>query len=98
MPAAISSPGPAITGASPRAPRKGSVTRLPGTRKTGQRGGQSVGTRARGRKACSNGMAVVADSALVALPDDQILAHAATTARAVVTASTKDFMPLDTGW
>ncbi len=40
-------------------------------------------------------LAVVADSALVALPDDQILAHAASTGRALVTANIKDFMPLD---
>lgn len=43
-------------------------------------------------------LAVVADPALVSLPDDQILAHAAATGRAVVTASIKDFMPLDTGY
>ncbi len=40
-------------------------------------------------------LAVVADPALVALPDDQILAHAASTRRALVTANIKDFMPLD---
>ena len=40
-------------------------------------------------------LAVVADPALVSLPDDQILAHAAATGRAVVTANIKDFMPLD---
>lgn len=43
-------------------------------------------------------LAVVADPALVSLPDDQILAHAAATGRAVVTANIKDFMPLDTGY
>lgn len=43
-------------------------------------------------------LAVVADLALVSLPDDQILAHAAATGRAVVTANIKDFMPLDTGY
>jgi hypothetical protein len=41
-------------------------------------------------------LAVVADPALVALPDDQILADAASTGRALVTANIKDFMPLDT--
>ena len=39
--------------------------------------------------------AVVADPALVALPDEQILAHAASTGRAFVTANIKDFVPLD---
>jgi Domain of unknown function (DUF5615) len=40
-------------------------------------------------------LAVVADPALVALPDDQILAHAASRGRALVTANIKDFVPLD---
>src|SRR5260370_42541628 len=40
-------------------------------------------------------LAVVADPSLVALPDDQILARAAATGRALVTANIKDFMPLD---
>ena len=40
-------------------------------------------------------LAVVADSALLALPDDQILAHATAMGRALVTANIKDFMPLD---
>ena len=40
-------------------------------------------------------IAVVADPALVSLPDDQILGHAAATARALVTANIKDFMPVD---
>jgi hypothetical protein len=40
-------------------------------------------------------LAVVADPALVALPDEQILAHAASTGRALVTANIKDFVPLD---
>jgi hypothetical protein len=40
-------------------------------------------------------MAVVADPALTALPDDQVLAQAATAGRALVTANIKDFMPLD---
>jgi len=40
-------------------------------------------------------IAVVADPALVSLPDDQILAHAASARRALVTANIKDFMPLD---
>jgi len=39
--------------------------------------------------------AVVADPALLALPDDQVLAHATATGRALVTANIKDFMPLD---
>ena len=34
--------------------------------------------------------------ALVALPDEQILAHAARAGRALVTANIKDFIPLDT--
>jgi predicted nuclease of predicted toxin-antitoxin system len=38
---------------------------------------------------------VVAQSALVGLPDDQILAYATTEGRAMVTANIKDFMPLD---
>jgi Domain of unknown function (DUF5615) len=40
-------------------------------------------------------LAVVADSALAGLPDDQILAHAAAQGRALVTANIKDFMPLN---
>jgi hypothetical protein len=40
-------------------------------------------------------LAVVADPALVSLPDDQILAQAASAGRALVTANIKDFMPLD---
>jgi hypothetical protein len=40
-------------------------------------------------------ISVVADPALVGLPDDQVLAHAATEGRALVTASIKDFVPLD---
>ena len=47
--------------------------------------------RAKGRDVIS----VVADPALVALPDDQVLAHAATEGRALVTANIKDFVPLD---
>lgn len=38
---------------------------------------------------------VVADTNLLALPDDQILARAAEMSRALVTANVKDFMPLD---
>lgn len=38
---------------------------------------------------------VVANAALVALPDDQILAYAAGEGRALVTANIKDFIPLD---
>ena len=40
-------------------------------------------------------LAVVADPALVALPDDQVLARAAAAGRVLVTANIKDFMPLD---
>src|SRR2546428_13716999 len=43
-------------------------------------------------------LAVAADSALVSLPDEQILAHAAATGRALVTANIKDFVPLDAGY
>src|SRR5215813_745369 len=39
--------------------------------------------------------AVVTDPALLALPDDQILAHATATGRALVTVNIKDFMPID---
>ena len=42
-----------------------------------------------------NVQAVVADPSLASLPDDQILARAAATGRALVTANIKDFMPLD---
>ncbi len=38
-------------------------------------------------------LAVVADPALVALPDQQIVARAATAGRALVTANIKDFAP-----
>jgi hypothetical protein len=37
----------------------------------------------------------VADPALAALPDEQILARAASTGRALVTANIKDLVPLD---
>jgi hypothetical protein len=40
-------------------------------------------------------LAVVADPALVARPDGQILAYAASTGRALATANIKDFIPLD---
>src|SRR5580658_7789037 len=40
-------------------------------------------------------ISVVADPALVGLPDDQVLADAATGGRALVTANIKDFVPLD---
>jgi len=40
-------------------------------------------------------LAVAADPALVSLPDEQILAHAAATGRALVTANIKDFVPLN---
>jgi hypothetical protein len=43
-------------------------------------------------------VAVVADPALVGLPDEQILAHATATGRALVTANIKDFMPLEAGY
>lgn len=42
-----------------------------------------------------NVLAVVADPSLIGLSDDQILAHATETGRALVTANIKDFMPLD---
>jgi hypothetical protein len=40
-------------------------------------------------------LAVVADPGLVGLPDDQVMAEAATAGRALVTANVKDFVPLD---
>src|SRR5260370_6575807 len=40
-------------------------------------------------------ISVVADQALVGLPDEQVLAYAATQGRALVTANIKDFAPLD---
>jgi predicted nuclease of predicted toxin-antitoxin system len=40
-------------------------------------------------------ISVVAHPALVALPDDQILAYATAEGRALVTANIKDFVPLD---
>ncbi len=40
-------------------------------------------------------ISVVAASALTGLPDDQVLAYAATEGRALVTANIKDFVPLD---
>lgn len=40
-------------------------------------------------------ISVVADSALVSLPDDQVLTCAASEGRALVTANIKDFIPLD---
>jgi Domain of unknown function (DUF5615) len=42
--------------------------------------------------------AVAADPALVSLPDDQILAHATSARRTLVTANIKDYMPLDTAY
>jgi hypothetical protein len=48
--------------------------------------------RAKGYDAIS----VAADPALAGLPDNQILAYATTEGRALVTASIKDFIPLDT--
>ena len=47
------------------------------------------------RKRGRDVLAVVADTGLVGLPDDQILAQAAAQDRALVTANIKDFMPLD---
>ena len=41
-------------------------------------------------------ISVVADPALVGLPDDQILAYATAEGRTLVTANIKDFVPLDT--
>ncbi len=38
---------------------------------------------------------MVADTTLLALPDDQVLARATDTGRALVTANVKDFIPLD---
>ena len=40
-------------------------------------------------------IAVVVDPGLVGLPDDQVLAEAATNGRALVTGNIKDFIPLD---
>jgi hypothetical protein len=40
-------------------------------------------------------ISVVADPALVGLPDDQILAYATAERRALVTANIRDFVPLD---
>jgi hypothetical protein len=40
-------------------------------------------------------ISVVADPALVGLPDDQLLAYATAAGRALVTANIKDFIPLD---
>lgn len=40
-------------------------------------------------------ISVVADPALVGLPDDRILAYATAEGRALVTANIKDFVPLD---
>jgi hypothetical protein len=46
---------------------------------------------------CGGGdvISIVADPALVGLPDDQVLAYATTEGRALVTANIKDFVPLD---
>src|SRR6266581_5488259 len=40
-------------------------------------------------------LSVVANPALVALPDEQVLAYATAEGRALVTANNKDFVPLD---
>jgi hypothetical protein len=47
------------------------------------------------RAAAHDVTSVVADPALVALPDEQILAYATAQGRALVTANIKDFVPLD---
>jgi hypothetical protein len=47
------------------------------------------------RKRGHDTLAVVADTGLVGLPDDMVLARAAETGRALVTANIKDYMPLD---
>jgi len=47
---------------------------------------------------CAKGfdvISVVADAAVVGLPDDQVLTYATTEERALVTANIKDFVPLD---
>lgn len=50
------------------------------------------------RKRGHDVLAVVADTGLVGLADDQILAQAAAQGRALVTANIKDFMPLDAAY
>jgi hypothetical protein len=40
-------------------------------------------------------ISIVADPALIGLPDDQVLAYATREGRALVTANIKDFVPLD---
>jgi hypothetical protein len=40
-------------------------------------------------------ISIVADAALIGLPDDQVLAYATSEGRALVTANIKDFVPLD---
>ena len=40
-------------------------------------------------------ISVVADPAVLGLPDEQVLAYATTQGRALVTANVKDFVPLD---
>jgi hypothetical protein len=47
------------------------------------------------RAATHDVTSVVADPALVALPDEQILAYATAQGRTLVTANIKDFVPLD---
>jgi len=47
------------------------------------------------RRISADVTSVVADPALVGLPDDQVPAYAATEGRALVTANIKDFVPLD---
>jgi|SRR5580704_8606108 hypothetical protein len=53
------------------------------------------------RQLCAKGhdvLAVVADPALAALPDDQILGHATAAGRALVTVNIKDFVPIDAAY
>ena len=40
-------------------------------------------------------ISIVADAALIGLPDDHVLAYATSEGRALVTANIKDFVPLD---
>jgi hypothetical protein len=50
------------------------------------------------RSSGHDAVAVVADPTLVGLPDDQILAQATVTGRALATANIKDFMTLDAAY
>ncbi len=55
--------------------------------------GERIATQLAGRG--HDVVSVVADPALVSLPDDQVLAEAARQGRALVTLNIKDFLPLD---